>query len=182
MRRSAGDPSHTRGDRRARDLPRSRRDRLRRRRARSLASCPQRLNTTTAPQGGREIPRRTDVERGGESTPARAPKGMTFDLICRGCGACAQRNWDPTEAVSATLCPACDASMSVIGIDFPAGREQVGLTRVLEVIQGAGIVPIAVERRGGRPLPAAPARSPPPPVPLHVDWARLAACWCWVGR
>jgi hypothetical protein len=37
--------------------------------------------------------------------------------------------------------------MSVIGIDFPAGREEVRLTRVLEVIQGAGIVPIAVERR-----------------------------------
>ncbi len=72
---------------------------------------------------------------------------MVFDLICRGCGACAQRSWDPTEAVSATTCPDCDASMSVIGIDFPAGREEVGLTRVLEVIQGAGIVPIAVERR-----------------------------------
>jgi hypothetical protein len=72
---------------------------------------------------------------------------MMFDLICRGCGACAQRTWDPTEAVSATNCPDCDASMSVIGIDFPAGREEVGLTRILEVIQGAGIVPIAVERR-----------------------------------
>jgi len=105
-------------------------------------------------QGGREIPRRTDVERGGESTPARAPKGMTFDLICRGCGACAQRSWDPTEAVSATICPDCDASMSVIGIDFPAGREEVGLTRVLEAIQGAGIVPIAVERRARRHLQA----------------------------
>ncbi len=45
------------------------------------------------------------------------------------------------------MCPDCDASMSVIGIDFPAGREEVGLSRVLEVIQGAGIVPIAVERR-----------------------------------
>lgn len=77
----------------------------------------------------------------------RAQKGMTFDLICRGCGACAQRTWDPTQAVSATTCPDCDASMSVIGIDFPAGREQVGLSQVLEVIQGAGIVPIAVERR-----------------------------------
>ncbi|TMF14514.1 MAG: hypothetical protein E6I37_02945 [Chloroflexi bacterium] len=79
---------------------------------------------------------------------------MTFDLICRGCGACAQRSWDPTEAVSATICPDCDASMSVIGIDFPAGREEVGLTRVLEVIQGAGIVPIAVERRARRHLQA----------------------------
>jgi hypothetical protein len=37
--------------------------------------------------------------------------------------------------------------MSVIGIDFPAGREEIGLSRVLEVIQGAGIVPVAVERR-----------------------------------
>ncbi len=79
---------------------------------------------------------------------------MTFDLICRGCGACAQRSWDPTEAVSATICPTCDASMSVIGIDFPAGREEIGLTKVLEVIQGAGIVPIAVERRARRRLHA----------------------------
>jgi hypothetical protein len=37
--------------------------------------------------------------------------------------------------------------MSVIGIDFPAGRKEIGLTRVLEVIQGAGIMPVAVERR-----------------------------------
>ena len=73
-------------------------------------------------------------------------KGMVFDLICRDCGACAQRTWDPTEAVSATTCPDCDAAMSVIGIDFPAGREEVGLSKVLEVIQGAGIVPVAVER------------------------------------
>ncbi len=72
---------------------------------------------------------------------------MTFDLTCRGCGACAQRCWDPTEAVSATICPNCKVAMSVIGIDFPAGREDVGLTRVLEVIRGAGIVPVAVERR-----------------------------------
>ncbi len=73
--------------------------------------------------------------------------GMVFDLICRGCGACAQRAWDPTGAVSATTCPDCDAAMSVIGIDFPAGRKDIGLTRVLEVIQGAGIIPVAVERR-----------------------------------
>ena len=72
---------------------------------------------------------------------------MTFDLICRGCGACAQRSWDPTEAVSATNCPVCDEAMSVIGIDFPAGREEVRLTRVLEIIRGAGIVPVSVERR-----------------------------------
>jgi hypothetical protein len=71
---------------------------------------------------------------------------MVFDLICRGCGACSQRTWDPTEAVSTTSCPDCDSAMSVIGIDFPAGREHVGLTMVLEVIQGAGIVPVAVER------------------------------------
>ncbi len=74
-------------------------------------------------------------------------KGMVFDLICRACGACAQRDWDPTEAVSTTSCPDCDAAMSVIGIDFPAGNEEIGLTEVLEVIQGAGIVPVAVERR-----------------------------------
>ena len=74
-------------------------------------------------------------------------KGMVFDLICRGCGACAQRIWDPTEAVSATSCPDCESAMSVIGIDFPAGRKEVGLTSILEVIQGAGIMPVAVERR-----------------------------------
>jgi hypothetical protein len=75
-----------------------------------------------------------------------ARTGMVFDLICRGCGAIAQRAWDPADAVSATSCPDCDAAMSVIGIDVPAGRKEVGLTRVLEVIQGAGIVPVAVER------------------------------------
>jgi hypothetical protein len=69
---------------------------------------------------------------------------MVFDLICRSCGACAQR------------VPECDAAMSVIGIDFPAGRKEIGLTRVLEVIQGAGIVPVAVERRArGRLQPEA---------------------------
>jgi hypothetical protein len=73
-------------------------------------------------------------------------KGMVFDLICRSCGACVQRTWDPTGVVSVTNCPHCDAAMSVIGIDFPAGRTQVGLTDVLEVIQGAGIRPVAVER------------------------------------
>jgi len=87
------------------------------------------------------------VERGGDLTPTEAGKGMVFDLICRSCGACAQRAWDPTEAVSATSCPDCDAAMSVIGIDFPAGREEVGLTSLLEAIQGAGIRPVAVERR-----------------------------------
>jgi len=81
---------------------------------------------------------------------------MVFDLICRGCGACAQRTWDATEAISTTSCPDCGAAMSVIGIDFPAGREQVGLTNVLEVIQGAGIMPVAVERRArGRLQPEA---------------------------
>jgi hypothetical protein len=77
---------------------------------------------------------------------AAGTMGMVFDLICRGCGACAQRAWDPTDAVTATSCPDCDAAMSVIGIDFPAGRKEIGLTHVLEVIQGAGIVPVAVER------------------------------------
>ncbi|HEV2014643.1 MAG TPA: hypothetical protein VGR77_12290 [Candidatus Dormibacteraeota bacterium] len=87
------------------------------------------------------------MERDGDLTPMAVGKGMVFDLICRACGACSQRGWDPTEAVSATGCPDCDAAMSVIGIDFPAGREEIGLTNVLEVIQGAGIVPVAVERR-----------------------------------
>jgi hypothetical protein len=83
-------------------------------------------------------------------------KGMVFDLICRGCGACAQRTWDATDAISATSCPHCDAAMSVIGIDFPAGRGEVGLTNLLELIQGAGIVPVAVERRArGRLQPEA---------------------------
>ncbi len=82
--------------------------------------------------------------------------GMVFDLICRGCGACARRAWDPTEAVRATSCPGCNAAMSVIGIDFPAGRNEVGLTKVLEAIQGAGIMPVAVERRArGRLQPEA---------------------------
>jgi len=75
-----------------------------------------------------------------------AGTAMVFDLICRGCGACARRAWDPTDAVTATSCPDCDAAMSVIGIDFPAGRKEIGLTHVLEVIQRAGIVPVAVER------------------------------------
>ncbi|HET9848726.1 MAG TPA: hypothetical protein VFR68_09265 [Candidatus Dormibacteraeota bacterium] len=75
-----------------------------------------------------------------------ARQGMVFDLICRGCGACSQSAWDPTAAISATMCPDCDGPMSVIGIDFPAGRSQVGLSSLLEVIQGAGIKPVAVER------------------------------------
>ena len=78
--------------------------------------------------------------------PLNSRRGMIFDLVCRGCGTCAQREWDATEAVAATMCPHCDGAMSVIGIDFPTGRSQVGLTRVLEVIHGAGIVPVAVER------------------------------------
>ena len=71
---------------------------------------------------------------------------MVFDLICRSCGACAQRAWDPTAAVGVTLCGTCDAAMSVIGIDFPRGRQAAALNSVLELIQGAGIVPVAVER------------------------------------
>jgi hypothetical protein len=82
--------------------------------------------------------------------------GMIFDLICRGCGACAQRGWDPATAISVTRCVACDAGMSVIGIDFPAGREAPALASVLEVIQGAGIIPVAVERHArGRLTPKA---------------------------
>jgi hypothetical protein len=50
---------------------------------------------------------------------------MMFDLICLGCGACTQRTWDPT-----------------------------GLTGVLEVIQGAGILPVAVERHARGQLQA----------------------------
>lgn len=96
---------------------------------------------------GRGIRGCTYVERGGDLTPLAVGKGMVFDLICRGCGACAQRVWDPTDVVSATNCPDCDAAMSVIGIDFPAGHEAIGLTSLLEVIQGAGIIPVAVERR-----------------------------------
>jgi hypothetical protein len=72
---------------------------------------------------------------------------MLFDLICRSCGACTQRVWDPTEAISVTTCADCDAPMSVIGIDFPHGQQAPMLASVLEVIQGAGIVPVAVERR-----------------------------------
>ena len=86
------------------------------------------------------------MERGGTRTSVR--NAMTFDLICRGCGTCAQRAWDATEAVSATTCPDCGKAMSVIGIDFPGGRDQAKITEVLEVIQGAGIKPVAVERRG----------------------------------
>ena len=86
------------------------------------------------------------MEREGDRTPISARKGMVFDLICRGCGACGQVAWDPTGAISATMCPDCDGAMTVIGIDFPAGRDQVGLTSLLEVIQGAGIKAVAVER------------------------------------
>ena len=86
------------------------------------------------------------MEREGDSVPISARQSMVFDLICRGCGACGQVAWDPTGAISATMCPDCDGAMTVIGIDFPAGRDQIGLTSLLEVIQGAGIKPVAVER------------------------------------
>jgi hypothetical protein len=82
--------------------------------------------------------------------PVNSRRGMNFDLVCRGCGTCAQREWDATEAVAATMCPHCRGAMSVIGIDFPAGRSQVGLTRVLDVIHGAGVVPVAVDRHARR--------------------------------
>lgn len=81
---------------------------------------------------------------------------MVFDLICRSCGACSQRAWDPTGAIGVTNCATCDAPMSVIGIDFPRGRQSAPLNSVLEVIQGAGIVPVAVERHArGRLSPQA---------------------------
>lgn len=72
---------------------------------------------------------------------------MVFDVSCHGCGAYGQVTWDPTSAITATMCPECDGPMSVIGIDFPGGRDQVELSRVLEAIQGSGIKPVAVERR-----------------------------------
>jgi hypothetical protein len=75
---------------------------------------------------------------------------MVFDLICRSCGACEQRNWDPSDVVAVTPCPACERGMSVIGISFPADQQGLSLKSVLEVIQGAGIVPLAVERSGRR--------------------------------
>jgi hypothetical protein len=87
------------------------------------------------------------MERGESRTAVAAKNAMVFDLVCRGCGTCAQRSWDATEAVSATMCPDCGGAMSVIGIDFPGGRDQARLTNVLELIQGAGIRPVAVERR-----------------------------------
>ncbi|HEY8801909.1 MAG TPA: hypothetical protein VIN00_02440 [Candidatus Dormibacteraeota bacterium] len=46
--------------------------------------------------------------------------------------------------------------MSVIGIDFPRGRQGAALINVLEVIQGAGIMPVSVERHArGRLRPQA---------------------------
>jgi hypothetical protein len=97
------------------------------------------------------------MERAGEAIPVSSKRSMIFDVICRGCGACGQANWDPTGPITATMCPDCHGAMSVIGIDFPGGRDQVGLARVLEVIQGAGIKPVAVERhaRGRVEAPAA---------------------------
>jgi hypothetical protein len=98
-----------------------------------------------AAQGGFRVGRYISVE-GNMGPVGTAVPMMLFDLICRSCGGCAQRAWDPAEAVGVTRCSACDAGMSVIGIDFPHGREAATLTSVLEVIQGAGIVPVAVER------------------------------------
>jgi hypothetical protein len=107
------------------------------------SSAPSRF--ARAAQGGFPIGRCTSVEGNTGPTDTAVPM-MLFDLICRSCGGCAQRAWDPTEAVGVTRCSACDTGMSVIGIDFPHGREAATLTSVLEVIQGAGIVPVAVER------------------------------------
>ena len=40
--------------------------------------------------------------------------------------------------------------MTVIGIDFPAGRQPVALGPVLQGAQEAGMVPMAIERQGRR--------------------------------
>src|SRR3989454_2742430 len=105
VRRHVGGARHTRGDRRAGDLPWREGGRLRWQLAISLAAGTQRLTSVTGCKVA--VARRVvhHVERGGEATPAAADKGMVFDLICRGCGAGAQRTWDPTEAGSATSCP-----------------------------------------------------------------------------
>lgn len=105
--------------------------------------------------GGLPGSRYISVE-GNADRARNSDSAMVFDLICRSCGACAQRAWDPTAAVGVTLCGTCDAAMSVIGIDFPRGRQSAALNSVLEVIQGAGIVPVAVERHArGRLSPRA---------------------------
>ncbi len=76
---------------------------------------------------------------------------MLFDLVCRSCGAYRQRWWDPTQAVTATPCDACRQGMSVIGIDFAARRQPAALEAVLQVMQQAGIVPLAIDRPGRSP-------------------------------
>ncbi len=94
------------------------------------------------------------MERCGDRALFSARQGMVFDLICQSCGACSQVAWDPTGAISTTMCPDCNGPMSVIGIDFPAGRDRIGLTSLLEVIQRAGIKPVAVERHARGRFPA----------------------------
>jgi predicted aconitase with swiveling domain len=75
---------------------------------------------------------------------------MVFDLVCRRCGAYGQSRWDPSGQVAVTRCGSCGSGMSVIGIDFPAGRGSVSLDGVLHGIQEAGVVPLAIERHGRR--------------------------------
>jgi len=84
-----------------------------------------------AAQGGFRVGRYISVE-GNMGPIGTAVPMMLFDLICRSCGGCAQRAWDPAEAVGVTRCSACDAGMSVTGIDFPHGREAATLTSVQE--------------------------------------------------
>lgn len=75
---------------------------------------------------------------------------MIFDLVCRRCGTYAQRHWDPWREVSVTSCPDCRAGMSVIGIDCGPDRSTVRLHRLMAGIRGAGLRPLAVDRRGRR--------------------------------
>jgi hypothetical protein len=75
---------------------------------------------------------------------------MIFDLVCRRCGTYAQRQWDPWREVTVTDCPDCRSGMSVIGIDCGGERSTVGLHRLMAGIRGAGLQPLAIDRRGRR--------------------------------
>jgi hypothetical protein len=75
---------------------------------------------------------------------------VIFDLVCRRCGAYGQSRWNPSREVTVTACRACGSGMTVIGIDFPAGRQPVALEAVLQGAQEAGLMPLAIERHGRR--------------------------------
>jgi len=75
---------------------------------------------------------------------------VIFDLVCRRCGAYGQSRWNPSHEVAVTACRSCGNGMTVIGIDFPAGRQPVALGAVLQGAQEAGLVPMAIERQGRR--------------------------------